>query len=94
MTRTARTKRAKPRSAKKSAAKKTASRKSPAKARKGAAKDGAGAQSPRFVRDLLVRGEAAKPDAKGKLPLEATHVITSEQQDGSVTVKRVRFKLS
>ena len=94
MTRTARTKRAKPRSAKKSAAKKTASRKSPAKARKGAAKDGAGAQSPRFVRDLLVRGEAAKPDAKGKLPLEATHVITSEQPDGSVTVERVRFKLS
>ena len=94
MTRTARTKRAKPRSAKKSAAKKTASRKSPAKARKGAAKDGAGAQSPRFVRDLLVRGEAAKPGAKGKLPLEATHLITSEQPEGSVTVERVRFKLS
>ena len=62
--------------------------------KKSAAKKTASRKSPRFVRDLLVRGEAAKPDAKGKLPLEATHVITSEQQDGSVTVKRVRFKLS
>ena len=62
--------------------------------KKSAAKKTASRKSPRFVRDLLVRGEASKPDAKGKLPLEATHVITSEQQDGSVTVKRVRFKLS
>jgi hypothetical protein len=62
--------------------------------KKPAAKKTVSRKSPRFVRDLLVRGEAAKPDAKGKLPLEATHVITSEQQDGSVTVKRVRFKLS
>jgi hypothetical protein len=62
--------------------------------KKSAAKKTASRKSPRFVRDLLARGEAAKPDAKGKLPLEATHVITSEQQRGSVTVKRVRFKLS
>ena len=62
--------------------------------KKSAAKKTASRKSPRFVRDLLVRGEAAKPDAKGKLPLEATHVITSEQPDGSVTVERVRFKLS
>lgn len=94
MARTARTKRGKTSAAKKSAAKKTASRKSPSKRRKGAAKGDAGASSPRFVRDLLVRGEAARPDAKGKLPVEATHVITSEQPDGSVTVQRVRFKLS
>jgi len=94
MARTARAKRGKTSTGKKSAAKKPASRKSPSKRRKGAAKGGAGASSPRFVRDLLVRGEAAKPDAKGKLPLEATHVITSEQPDGSVTVQRVRFKLS
>ena len=94
MARIARTKRGKTSAGKKSAAKKTASRKSPSKLRKGAAKGGAGAASPRFVRDLLVRGEAAKADAKGKLPLEATHVITSEQPDGSVTVQRVRFKLS
>jgi len=94
MVRTARAKRGKTSTGKKSAAKKPASRKSPSKRRKGAAKGGAGASSPRFVRDLLVRGEAAKPDAKGKLPLEATHVITSEQPDGSVTVQRVRFKLS
>lgn len=94
MTRTARTKRGKTSTAKTPAAKKTASRKSPSKLRKGSAKEGGAAKSPRFVRDLLVRGEAAKPDAKGKLPLEATHVITSEQPDGGVTVKRVRFKLS
>ena len=94
MTRTAPTKRSKTSTGKKSAAKKAASRKSASKLRKGAAKDGAGAPAPRFVRDLLVRGEAVKPDAKGKLPLEATHVITSEQQRDSVTVKRVRFKLS
>jgi len=94
MARTARAKRGKTSTGKKSAAKKPASRKSPSKRRKGAAKGGAGASSPRFVRDLRVRGEAAKPDAKGKLPLEATHVITSEQPDGSVTVERVRFKLS
>jgi hypothetical protein len=50
----------------------------------------------RFVNDLLVRGEAAKPDQQGKLPLDATHAITKKdtkkQKDGTVEVKRVRFK--
>jgi len=46
----------------------------------------------RFVKDLLVRGEAAKLTKKGKLPLSATHVITKEHPDGSVEVKRARYK--
>ncbi len=94
MTRTARTKRGKKSTAKKPAAKKSASRKSPSKLRSGTAKGGAAAKSARFARDLLVRGEAVKPGAKGKLPVETTHVITSEEPDGSVTVKRVRFRFS
>jgi hypothetical protein len=50
------------------------------------------APSSRFVRDLLVRGEAAKPDKKtGRLPSHATHVITGEE-GGETTVRRVRFK--
>jgi hypothetical protein len=44
-----------------------------------------------FVQGLLVREEAAKP-VKGKLPLNATHVITKENPDGTAEVKRVRFK--
>lgn len=49
--------------------------------------------SDKFVKDLLVRGEAAKPDKKGKLPQDATHVITKENPDGTVEVKRARFKM-
>jgi hypothetical protein len=49
--------------------------------------------SERFVRDLEVRGEAAKPSASGKLPLDATHAVVEENPDGSVKqVKRARFK--
>jgi hypothetical protein len=48
--------------------------------------------SDRFKRDLLVRGEAAKV-TKGKLPAHATHAITQENEDGTVEVKRARFKL-
>jgi hypothetical protein len=45
----------------------------------------------RFVRDLVVRGEAARPTRSGKLPQDATHAIV---EDGAhVTVKRARFKL-
>jgi len=50
------------------------------------------AASERFVKDLLVRGEAAKPDIEGTLPLEATHAVTKEEKDGTVEVKRARFK--
>jgi hypothetical protein len=45
------------------------------------------------VKDLLVRGEAVKPTKKGKLLLNATHVILKENEDGTVEVKRVRTKL-
>lgn len=48
--------------------------------------------SERFVKDLLVRGEASIPNRAGKLPLDATHVITKENPDGTVEVKRVRYK--
>jgi hypothetical protein len=51
----------------------------------------AGAAEQQFVQGLLVREEAAKP-VKGKLPLNATHVITKENPDGTAEVKRVRFK--
>lgn len=49
-------------------------------------------QVERFVKDLLVRGEAAKPTKQGKLPLSATHVIVKERKDGTAEVKRVRYK--
>jgi hypothetical protein len=49
--------------------------------------------SDRFKDDLLVRQEAVKPPAQGqKLPPQATHVITKENEDGSAEVERVRFK--
>jgi hypothetical protein len=48
--------------------------------------------SERFVRDLLVRGEASKPNRAGKVPLDATHAIIKENPDGTVEVKRVRYK--
>lgn len=48
--------------------------------------------SDRFVKDLVVRGEAMKPDKQGKLQLEATHAITKEEKDGTIIVKRARFK--
>jgi hypothetical protein len=47
--------------------------------------------SERFVKDLLVRGEAQEPKG-GKLPLEATHAVTVKKENGDVKVKRVRFK--
>ena len=50
-------------------------------------------QQARYIRDLLVRGEAAKLDENGKLPLSATAVITKEHPDGSVDIKEVRKKL-
>jgi hypothetical protein len=49
-------------------------------------------QDERFVRDLLVRGEAVELPESGKLPIEATHVITG-RRGGTATVKRARLKL-
>jgi hypothetical protein len=47
----------------------------------------------RFVKDLLVRGDAAHPDSSGKVPRDATHVIESQNEDGTAVVKRVRYKM-
>ncbi len=51
--------------------------------------------SKRFKRDLLVRGDAAVPDAEGNLPAEATHEIVegTKEEDGLPKVKRRLFKL-
>ena len=46
---------------------------------------------PRFVRDVIVRGEAASLTPDGRLPQEATHVITGGAAD-TATIKRARFK--
>jgi hypothetical protein len=45
---------------------------------------------PRFVRDVIVRGEAASLTS-GKLPPGATHVVTGGAAD-TTTIKRARFK--
>jgi hypothetical protein len=49
--------------------------------------------SDRFVKDVVVRGEAKELDEKGKLPSDATHVVTKSEKDGSLTIRRARFKL-
>lgn len=46
----------------------------------------------RFVKDLLVRGEAVEPADSGALPADATHAVTKQNPDGTVEVKRARFK--
>jgi hypothetical protein len=46
---------------------------------------------PRFVRDVITRGEAASLTPEGKLPPDATHVITGGAAD-TTTIKRARFK--
>ncbi len=48
--------------------------------------------SNKFVQDLLARGEAAELTEDGKLPLRATHII-QKNPDGTVELKRARFKL-
>jgi len=47
----------------------------------------------RFVRDLLIRGEAAKPDQHGKLPAGATHEIVEEREGELPKIERKRFSL-
>jgi hypothetical protein len=49
----------------------------------------------RFVRDLLIRGEAARPTPDGDLPPGATHRIVEEDEEGGLpTVERERFSIS
>jgi hypothetical protein len=54
---------------------------------------GMAAATDRFVKDLLVRGDAAKPDSTGAVPRDATHVIENQNEDGTAAVRRVRYKL-
>ena len=46
----------------------------------------------KFVEDTLVRGEAAKPDEEGNLPLDATHELVEDEEDGPPTLRRRRFR--
>jgi hypothetical protein len=46
---------------------------------------------PRFVADVIIRGEAASVTSSGTLPAGATHVITGGAAD-TATIKRARFK--
>ena len=48
-------------------------------------------QTESFVRGLVERGEAAKPDGSGKLPPGATHEIVGETETGLPIVVRRRF---
>ena len=43
-----------------------------------------------FVDGLIARGEAARPDEKGRLPSGATHELV-EDDDGRLTARRRRF---
>jgi hypothetical protein len=42
------------------------------------------------VRGIVARGEAAKADANGELPLGKTHEIVGETADGLPILKRIR----
>jgi len=44
-----------------------------------------------FVKGLVERGEAAKPDASGQLPPGATHEIVGATETGLPIVVRRRF---
>jgi hypothetical protein len=44
-----------------------------------------------FVRGLVARGEAARPNPDGSLPPGATHEIVGEEPDGTPIVRRRRF---
>jgi len=74
---------------------KTAKASTPRKAsarRKGPAPaDAPPPSDPRFVRDVIVRGEAAPLTPAGRLPGGATHVITGGDAE-TATIKRARFK--
>ena len=47
-------------------------------------------ESERFVRDLVVTGQAAKLTKDGRVPKSATHVV---EQENPTKVRRVRFHL-
>ncbi len=71
-------------------------KKTPGKARKKAKSKSAGVskmsrEEESFVRGLLVRGDAARPDASGKLPPGATHEIVEQREGELPIVRRRRF---
>ncbi len=47
----------------------------------------------RFVRDLLIRGEAAKPLPDGELPAGANHKIIENNEEELPQVERERFSV-
>jgi hypothetical protein len=46
-----------------------------------------------FIRGVMERGEAAKPDRDGKLPSGATHEIVEEVEGGLPKIRRRRFSM-
>ncbi|HEX3129319.1 MAG TPA: hypothetical protein VH394_18435 [Thermoanaerobaculia bacterium] len=78
------------------AGRKLTTKKKGKKGKKGKKKDGEDGKKAeeRFVEDLLVRGEAAYPDAQGNLPPGATHEIVEEPGGGKPPkVRRRRFSV-
>ena len=47
-----------------------------------------------FVRGVLARGEAARPDEKGELPPGATHEIVEEEPGKLPKLRRRRYSIS
>jgi hypothetical protein len=50
-------------------------------------------ESSAFVRGLMARHQAARPDKDGKLPPGATHEIIGEAENGLPIVRRRRFSM-
>jgi hypothetical protein len=57
----------------------------------GASAQGQETPEERHARELIERGEAAKPGADGKLPPGATHEIVEDEPGKPPKVKRRRF---
>jgi hypothetical protein len=49
------------------------------------------AAADKYTADVIARGEAGVRDAKGKVPRQATHVLTRDRS-GTLVVRRVKFK--
>lgn len=47
----------------------------------------------RFIRDVVIRGEAAKPSADGTLPPGVTHRIVEDKEESLPTIEREGFSL-
>jgi hypothetical protein len=51
-------------------------------------------EAERFTADLLVRGEAVRPGARGGLPSGATHEIVEGSDGKPAKVRRRRFSMT